>query len=381
MSDSFGDAADTAMEHAAADAAAGLGGAKGKSAGTHCLNCGTALEGEFCHHCGQSAQSLRQPFWSLVAESIETLFSLDSRAARTLPALLLQPGKMTRAYLDGQRARFLPPFRLYVLASLIFFIVLPLVTGQGLTVMPGGTQNFEDARAEIEQSYADGEMTEEEYRGAIDGINEVEALWKSGPAIFTPETPERPTDETQPPADEAASPASDETAAAPADEEWVGFMPAGALESVREAGARGDADAARFAEVMDNPGRLAEQTQEWIPRLMFVLLPVYALLLGLVYLWRRQFLFFDHLIVSLHFHSALFFAMTLGVLAGFLVGPGWVTLALLIYSNWYLFRLNRVVYGRSFYSSALRVLTLDSIYFCILLTALLTAVVLGALSL
>lgn len=368
MSDELGSAADTALEHAGADAAAGLAEPRAGTRDTVCRNCGAALAGDFCHDCGQSAQSLRRPFWALLGESIETLFSLDSRAARTLPSLLIHPGRMTRAYLDGQRARFIPPFRLYVLASLIFFVVLPLVMGRGLSVVPGGAQNFGEARAEIERAYAEGEMTAEEYRGALDGINEVEALWQGGPDAFIPEAP---------------TPPGEEGAAAPPDAEgeWVGFMPKEALEAVREAGAEGNTDAASFAEVMDNPDRLAEQTQEWIPRLMFILLPVYACLLALVYLWRSQFLFFDHLIVSLHFHSALYFSMAIGVLVSLLVGAGWVTLALIVYSNWYLYRLNRVVYGRGAFSSVLRVLTLDSIYFCILLSALLTAVILGALSL
>lgn len=373
MSDSFGEAADTAIEHAGADAAAGLNAAKGKAAGTHCQNCGAELAGEFCHQCGQSAQSLRRPFWALIGEGLETFFAVDGRVARTLPALLLRPGRMTRAYLDGQRARFIPPFRLYVLASLIFFILLPWVTGQGISIMPNGTQSFEDARAEIERSYTDGELTEEEYRGALEGVDELEAMWKGGPPLIAPSPPQ--------PAETGTAASTDEAAATATEDEWAGIIPADALERVRAAGERGDEDAARFAEVMDNPGRLAEQTQKWIPRMMFVLLPVYALLLGLVYLWRRQFFFFDHLIVSLHFHSALFLAMSVGMLASYLVGPGWVTLALLLYSNWYLYRLNRVVYGRGVYSSALRVLTLDSIYFCILLSALLTAVILGALSL
>ena len=367
MSDELGSAADTALEHAGADAAAGVAGPRTSARDTVCRNCGAALAGDFCHDCGQSAQSLRQPFWALLGESIETLFALDGRVARTLPSLLLHPGRMTRAYLDGQKARFIPPFRLYVLASLIFFVVLPLVLGRGLSVVPGSEQNFEEARAEIERAYAEGEMTDEEYRGALDGINEVEALWQGGPDVFIPDAP---------------TPPGEEGAAAPPDPEgeWAGFMPKEALDAVRDAGSQGNDDAARFAQVMDNPDRLAEQTQEWIPRLMFILLPVYACLLALLYLWRPQFLFFDHLIVSLHFHSALYFSMVIGVLVSLLIGAGWVTLGLILYSNWYLYRLNRVVYGRSAFSSVLRVLTLDIIYFCILLSALLTAVILGALS-
>ena len=366
MSDSFEGAADTAMEHAAADAAAGLGRGKGGGRDAVCRNCGASLAGDFCHACGQSAQSLRQPFWALFGEGIETLFALDGRIARTLPSLLLRPGRITRAYLDGQRARFIPPFRLYVVASLLFFVLLPLVTGQSLSLISQSPQNFDEAREQIESAYAAGEMTETEYQEAINGLTDVETLWEGGTIEVAPESPAPPGDAEAPVA---------------AGEDVDSVMPAEALAAIRQAGAEGDQDAARLTRMIDNPRELAERTQEWIPRIMFVLLPVYACLLALVYLWRRQFLFYDHLIVSLHFHSALFFAMAVGFLAAFVVGPGWVMLALFLYSNWYLYRLNRAVYGRGRLSSVLRVLTLDTIYFGIVLVALLVAVLLGALSL
>ncbi len=368
MSDEFGSAADAAIEHAGADAAAGLSRSKGPVQDTHCLNCGASLAGEFCHACGQSGHSIRRPFWSLVSESLETFFSIDGRIAKTLPDLMLKPGRMTRHYLDGQRARFIPPFRLYVLASLIFFVLMPLVTGRGFDIGTGQAGSIAEARADVERAYAEGEMSEADYQEALQGLDQLDALWAGGIPGLVPTPP-------------ATDDAGEEAPAAPPDPEWAGFMPKEALDSVRAAGEAGDRDAAQFAEVMDNPDRLARQTQEWIPRLMFVLLPVYALLLALVYLWRRQFLFFDHLIVSLHFHSALFFAMSVGFLASLLVGIGWVVLALIVYSNWYLYRLNRVVYGRSGYSSVLRTITLDVIYLFVLLSALLTAVILGALSL
>lgn len=367
MSDDFGSAVDSAIEHAGADTMAGLARSKGAPASLNCLNCATPLTGEFCHHCGQSAQSLRRPFWTLVAESLETFFSIDGRIAKTLPDLLLKPGRITRGYLDGQRARFIPPFRLYVFASLIFFVLMPIVTGRGFDIGTGQAGSLEEARANVERAYEQGEMTEEDYQQAIAGLDEVEALWKGGIPGLIAGPPPKPGEEGE--------------SVPPADEEWVGFMPKEAMDAIRNKGEEGDRDAAQFAEVMENPGRLARQTQEWIPRLMFVLLPVYALLLAMVYLWRRQFLFFDHLIVSLHFHSALFFAMSLGFLVSLLVGVGWVILFLLVYSNWYLYRLNRVVYARGRFASVMRVLTLDSIYFCVLMAALLTAVILGALSL
>lgn len=366
MSDSFEGAADTAMEHAAADAAAGLTARTG-GGDSQCGNCGAVLTGEFCHQCGQSAQSLRRPFWALLGESLETLFAIDGRIARTLPNLMFRPGRMTRAYLDGQRARFIPPFRLYVLASLLFFVLLPLVMGQGISLTPNATVNAEEARAQAEQAYAAGEMTEEQYRSTLAGIAELEAFLAGNADTGQPISPEVPSD-TPTPAE-----TSEDSEAPP--------VPAEVVSELRKASAAGDPNAAMLTRVIDNPDQLAQRTQEWIPRLMFVLLPVYACLLALVYLWRRKFFFYDHLIVSLHFHSALFFAMALGMLLAYLIGAGWVWLALLIYSNWYLYRLNRAVYERGRLSSMLRVLTLDTVYFVILMSALLIAVVLGALSL
>jgi len=374
MSDEVGAAADAAMEPAAADAAAGPAGKTGPVTDPNCLNCGAPLAGEFCQDCGQGAQSIQRPFWSLAGESLETFFAIDGRIARTLPDLMLRPGRITRAYLDGKRARFIPAFRLYVLASFVFFVLMPLVTGQGMSSNFGSEGAMQEARAEVERSYAAGEMTGTEYQEALKVLGQFDAAWEGGIPGLVPEPPEPP--------EAAGEPSSAEPPAGPGPkEEWAGFVPQSAVDAARAAGVAGDPDAARFADVMEDPARLARQTQDWIPRLMFVLLPVYACLLGLLYLWRRQFLFFDHLIVSLHFHSALFFAMSVGVLLSLLIGGGWVALALILYSNWYLYRLNRVVYGRSGYSSALRTVTLDVIYLFLLLMALLIAVILGALSL
>ena len=68
MSDEFGAATDAAIEHAAADAAAGLKDKAGSVTDPNCLNCGAALAGEFCQDCGQSGHSIRRPFWSLLGE-------------------------------------------------------------------------------------------------------------------------------------------------------------------------------------------------------------------------------------------------------------------------------------------------------------------------
>ena len=358
MNDPLGDAAHTVVEHVQADALGGLGSGRGDGASDGiCRNCGAELAGEYCHQCGQSARSLRRPFWTLVKESVETLFVMDGRIAQTLPALMLYPGRVSRDYLDGRRARFIPPFRLYVFASLIFFVLLPLTLGQGIGFDPsmGG---IDTAREQLEQARDSGEMTEEEYRDALEGLGLADSILRGR----DPETPQDVPDRTGSPPPAAG-------------------MPPEALEALQEAGRTGDLDATGLAFVRDNASRLWAETRRWVPRIMFVLLPVYAALLALVYLWRRRFLYFDHLIVSLHFHAALFLAMTVTVLASMVIGWGWATLGLLIYANAYLYRINRVVYQRGRFSSVVRTLVLDGLYFFFLMTGLLMAVIFGAMSL
>lgn len=88
-----------------------------------CRNCGATLQGSYCHACGQRwwpERSLRY----LARHAVEEAFSLDGRLARTLHLLLVRPGLLTRAYLQGRRTRFTPPLRLFIAASIVFFGVL-----------------------------------------------------------------------------------------------------------------------------------------------------------------------------------------------------------------------------------------------------------------
>ena len=136
----------------------------------------------------------------------------------------------------------------------------------------------------------------------------------------------------------------------------------------------------QVTKVNEDPQDWLEESIAWVPRVMFLMVPVYALLLGLVYIWRRGFFFYDHLIVSLHFNAALFMAMVLGLAAAPLIGGGWVMLALLIYSNIYLYKVIRTVYRRGRITSVLRVATLDFLYLMVLSVALSVVFMLGIMS-
>lgn len=121
---------------------------------TLCSNCHTRLRGQYCHHCGQVADTYHRPVWALFAEILEGYLGLDGRFWRTIPALLFHPGKVTLQYLRGIRQPYMTPIRLFLLSSLIFFLVFALLTsGQHFTgidgVKPGTSDALVQARDEI----------------------------------------------------------------------------------------------------------------------------------------------------------------------------------------------------------------------------------------
>ena len=99
-----------------------------------CLNCGTELQGPFCHYCGQPDKRLLRFFPVLIREFFEDFLELDSRFTRTMKPLLFQPGRMTRDYLDGRRFRFTPPMRLLIFSSMLFFILAATLASNAIEV-------------------------------------------------------------------------------------------------------------------------------------------------------------------------------------------------------------------------------------------------------
>ncbi|MEL6212932.1 MAG: DUF3667 domain-containing protein, partial [Pseudomonadota bacterium] len=95
----------------------------------HCRNCGEALSGDYCWNCGQAASEPRRLVIGLVQDFFVETLSIDGKLIRTLSLLLTRPGRLARRYLDGQRVRFSPPFRLYLFTSVFFFLALFLAIG------------------------------------------------------------------------------------------------------------------------------------------------------------------------------------------------------------------------------------------------------------
>ena len=97
-----------------------------------CENCSEPLNSNFCPACGQKNVNLSRPLPELLAEVVTETFDLDGRAARTLKLLFFRPGQLTHQYLQGQRKKFTPPFRLYLIISVVFFIGAAWIAERGV---------------------------------------------------------------------------------------------------------------------------------------------------------------------------------------------------------------------------------------------------------
>lgn len=99
-----------------------------------CPNCEQVLKPEenFCHNCGQENHDLKIPLGHLIYEFIESIFHFDIKVWETLRVAFTRPGLLTKHFNEGKRARYVPPARLYIFISVIFFFLLNYVADKSL---------------------------------------------------------------------------------------------------------------------------------------------------------------------------------------------------------------------------------------------------------
>jgi len=90
----------------------------------NCLNCGETVMGKFCHHCGQENVEVKESFGHLIMHFFQDLTHFDGKLWKTLKLLLFKPAKLTQLYMDGQRANFIHPIRMYLFISTVFFLFI-----------------------------------------------------------------------------------------------------------------------------------------------------------------------------------------------------------------------------------------------------------------
>jgi hypothetical protein len=218
-----------------------------------CLNCGASLGGPFCAQCGQRALPANPTVRELVGDAWNELVGWDGKFLRTVRLLVLRPGELTRSAIEGRRARFITPVRLYLICSVLYFVV------SAATLLPD-TATF-DASAGVGVSAPTNE-------GAA-----FEKALRVGLGSVTPD--ERATVEA-----------------------YIADQPR-LLRPMLE----------RLAE---DYGGFRRRIEETLPRALFLLVPALAAVLWLFYRRRH---YPEHLYAALHLQTFVFLVLSLRSLA------------------------------------------------------------------
>lgn len=255
-----------------------------------CRNCQAAVSGEYCSSCGQREGRADQRFLDLAGELTGDLFDMDSRVWRTLFSLLFRPGFLSAEFIAGRRARYLPPLRLYLVISFILFLTISISTNNPLSDPAPGPLQVTDNGLVITANPEDLDDNMAEAGSTEEGLAPPDPnTWDGEIGI---------ADENSP--------------------QWVKDIDRRMEENV--------------VKLREDPRALSEAIVDYVPQMMFLLLPLFALLIQFTYLFSG-FHYLQHLVFALHFHSFayLVYLITMAIEYTGVHADGWILLALLVY--------------------------------------------------
>jgi len=306
-----------------------------------CLECGAAVAGAYCARCGQSAAVHVLSMKEVAGDVTHSLLHLDSRVWRTLRLLLLRPGELTREFIAGRHQRYLPPFRLYLAISILFFALSAL--------LPDSTVFGRDSRGVPADARAKTGVPEELAK-------ELEAAGAGSAGV---------------------------QAAAQGIQCQIEVFDSPSLEGFEKAMQR-----ACLKMRGDGGRQFWQRFASTAPRLMFLFLPLMAAV-ALFFYWRPRRLYAEHLVLFLHNHAFLFLQLSVVEILGNLANLrlpfvgllGLVNFLLFLYLLYYIFRSMRVVYGEGRLRTTLKFIAVTIIYLVLLSATMLAGMVYSMLQL
>ena len=347
----------------------------------NCQNCGIELLGPHCYSCGQPVKGLVRHFTSIIGDFFDSVFDFDSRTLRTLWPLFGRPGYLTCEYFEGRRVRYVSPVRLFFFLTIVAFFVGSLtlhMEGDGVDVDRGDRIGQATTVAEVESLRDDAlakleRATDREGR-PVPGIHvgteaaRTVVIGRAADRIATIRKAEAagkpvPVEEDEVSITFGDGPWDPETN--PVD---VSFLPAFANAWLNEQVGRASKNIERLQE---DPDLYVKALMSAVPTSLFVLLPVFALMLKLAYVFKRR-LYMEHLIVALHSHAFLSLSLLLLFLLGWLEDalPAGATVAmnvveflLVAWMPLYLLLMQKRVYRQGWPMTLLKYLVLGFCYF------------------
>lgn len=360
-----------------------------------CRNCGTPLLGPHCYVCGQPVSGLVRPLGNLFGDVLDNVFNIDTRIVRTLGPLFAKPGFLTSEYFAGRQVRYVTPVRLFFFLCIFAFFVATMAMSNDDVAIRGDLDNNPIAAATTEAQVIkqrDAELVKlTETRKTLPagpGKSGAEIGMRAAEAAVsrTAETRIKQLRDAAAKGDPVPPPMEEQFSFG--DKPWdpksnpvhIPGAPVFADTWFNDKIARAKSNLQRMK---TDPASYKDAFLGAIPTALFVLVPLFALLLKVLYVFKRR-LYMEHLVVALHSHAfmslelLLIFAM-LGVqrmvpAGAFLAEVASLVIGLLI--AWipvYLLLMQKRVYAQGWTMTLLKYFVLGTVYSILLSLAIAVA--------
>lgn len=294
-----------------------------------CDNCGVHFpkETNYCYNCGQENHSPNQPIKHLILEFFESLFHFDTKAFYSFKNMIIKPGLMTKEFISNKRVRYVPPIRLYIFVSAIFFII---------------ATNFWTSDSELKSSKFDPELED-----TVD--------LKFGPIVMKDIK----------------------------DIQLRQKMTPSQLDSLLVVENKGE-EVSRVYKMLHRQliyiskgeetllPNLIRLTIKYFSIILFILMPVFALLLWLVF-YKRKRNYYEYLIFSIQYHTVCFAILTISFIISFFYESNWIILISFLLLLIYLHKSIRLNFDLARMKAMLLSIFIYSIYSLLIMTSIVFA--------
>ena len=318
-----------------------------------CGNCETTLTGPFCHMCGQAVRSPVREFFSFMFDSASEFMRPDGKFFRSLAALYFRPGLLTTRYLAGQRVSFIKPVKLYLSLSLVLFLLVSFDLSIKSGIRPAVRANGSDVMIGFESPEVGGDKVADAAKPSKAAAAAKPPV-AAKPGVRAAEERKLFVMNNDKFVDFGVNGKPWQETDSPLVVTWLpGFANSWLNAKLTRLNEVGD-------EAEKHPERVLESLFQVLPTMMFLLLPVFALVLKALYFFRSR-LYAEHLLVAVQSHSFLFLSFILLVLLtdiAALAGPNvenFTTALAVIVGCWmplYLFLMQRRVYRQGWFWTA-----------------------------
>jgi len=394
--------------------------------GECCLNCGHPLDhsDRYCPNCSQINSTKRLELLDFLHELLSGIINYDSRLVRTLQALLLRPGKISRDYINGMRVRYTNPFRFLLSTAIVYFLLIALTTDLRQFDRISGIMELDEAMPESgpvqlkvnsdeEQASGNPEISgesdqspevesEESVAGASGGLGAEQAAEMERELARIPGLNAEKRAEIVQQSEKYQNQGMDEAGRSQIrrqdslilanpraylgnieqvpgqtnrylrkmyffyktlDADYVDDYPR-ALEKFKMQDSQENRMSFRsgqsLSRVIAQPSLFAADLLSKLPFLVFLFIPIFTLFVHLVYI-RKNYTYTEHLIFSFHNQSLLFILLIVSVAVDELTGLDTIGLALLAF-GFYLYKAMRKFYGQDRFKTILKYTFLNTVF-------------------